>query len=341
MNIQGCVFGALEKPMKKRYDNKYCNPYTHKHKIVCVFPVVLSGCRRLYHRGVSPQRPTGSLFFMIFLTPRPPYSFLVVLFNNQPRGGRQMKITATIIGIIIIGLNISSGYANEVTNCENGYYLSCDEMNRNCECIKCPDLMTIAQCDIKGLLCATGYYQNGPSSCALCPQMTDDAGNPLWNDKEYEDGDNPARYTTAAYGATSIDECDTKPSGTYYGHSQSGYFTYKIKDNKTTKTYTTCKAGYYLNDTTCMRCRAPMTTPDLNTWSACGCDIGYYMDSDKCVRCPEISGHYSDDKKTPAYGTTTGIGAIKITACIMPAGTYWDDIGLFELDSPCSYVGQQ
>ena len=134
--------------------------------------------------------------------------------------------------------------------------------------------MTIAQCDIDGLLCATGYYQKGPSLCERCPQMTDDDGYPLWNNTEYEDGDDPALYTTAAYGATSIDECDTKPLGTYFGHSQSGYFTYEI-EHKTTQTYTACKANYYLNDNTCMPCSAPMTTPDKNTATQCSCATGY------------------------------------------------------------------
>lgn len=40
-------------------------------------PTFVSGCRRLYNRG-SPQRPAGSFFFMIFLTPRPPCSDVAV-----------------------------------------------------------------------------------------------------------------------------------------------------------------------------------------------------------------------------------------------------------------------
>lgn len=246
-----------------------------------------------------------------------------------------MKITATIIGIIMcIGITDATGFSVE---CNDGYFPYFEtEQSKEYECIKCPtDYTTYDTCsNTAGLKCNTGYY--GTKTCKKCPAATID-NNTLYTNAARD----KIAYKTSNIGATNADQCYL-PDAIYYGSNDVGYFEYDATKSPPLKTLTACKAGYYKYYNTCTKCTITnSTTPDLNTWSACGCDIGYYMDSDKCVRCPEISGHYSDDKKTPAYGTTTGIGAIKITACIMPAGTYWDDIGSFELDSPCSYVGQQ
>ncbi len=247
-----------------------------------------------------------------------------------------MKITATIIGIIIIciGTTDATGFSVE---CDDGYFpYFKTEQSKEYDCIKCPtDYRTYNTCsNTAGLKCNTGYY--GRKTCEKCPAATLDNAT-LYTDQ----GLSQIAYKTSDIGATDENQCFL-PDKEYYGSNDVGYFKYDTTKNPPTKTITACKAGYYKHYSTCQACTiANSTTPDLNTWSACGCDIGYYMDSDTCVRCPEIPGHYTDANKTHAYGTTTGIGAKSINACIMLAGTYWDDIGSFELESPCSYVGQQ
>lgn len=52
----------------------------------------------------------------------------------------------------------------------------------------------------------------------------------------------------------------------------------------TTKTYTACKPGYYLNGGACASCPSPGTTPDRNTGTITSC----YLPSG--TSCSDTSG---------------------------------------------------
>lgn len=86
---------------------------------------------------------------------------------------------------------------------------------------------------------------------------------------------------------------------------------------------TKCKAGAYLNGTTCTPCPAGTYNPNAGATS-----------SSACISCPTATNIYTDSARTKlAVGTSVAGSA----SCHLSAGTYYDATGEFEYSSDCSY----
>ncbi len=88
-----------------------------------------------------------------------------------------------------------------------------------------------------------------------------------------------------------------------------------------------CKAGYYLDGTSCKSCGTGKTSPAGSTSaSACVCKVGYYSNGNKCLACPKGSYCTGGVKTTcPAGKYTDSQGQSSCKTC--PAGKYTDSQG--------------
>ncbi len=86
---------------------------------------------------------------------------------------------------------------------------------------------------------------------------------------------------------------------------------------------TKCKAGAYLNGTTCTPCPAGTYNPNAGATS-----------SSACISCPSATNIYMDSARTTLAVGTSAKGS---TSCHLSAGTYYDVKGQFEYSADCPY----
>ncbi|MCM1294695.1 MAG: hypothetical protein NC311_03980 [Muribaculaceae bacterium] len=120
-------------------------------------------------------------------------------------------------------------------------------------------------------------------------------------------------------------------------------------DDSITKTYTcykdekgntykyiscaTCMSGYKLVTYDVSKCCGNSLTGECtHQYKMCApiCPQGSYVNTSGtgCAACPSYGG---------ASGTTSGTGAISITECYIPSGTYSDSTGTYKITENCYY----
>lgn len=308
-------------------------------------PPLWSGSRWLYNRAHRAQKPTGSFFSMIVLTPRPP-KFIGGSLISKIKKGQNMKrlylITCTITCIFIgtvchaddtTQYNCCDACRNAATALGQTAWLS--KPNHPNECIdNYGNQITESAAFTNQDGCAVGRCTEIPLGFRLlCRDCVNFA--PPTKDSCYI-RNNTYLIPRSTCGATYY-ACQKgyygSPSSTVYCKPCPANATCESKDGtKGTKTFT-CNKGYAKNAydpnaTSCVKC------PDN---SECGDGTTVF----KCKQYYYLTDDGTDCKKCPSPGITSGDSRSKITDCyiykINNEKRWYDASGYFNVTGNCEY----
>lgn len=162
---------------------------------------------------------------------------------------------------------------------------------------------------------------------------------------------NSVRSQLLSWSSSSSSGVVNPPRGYFFSCARAGVGGYSTSDEY--QDIYACAPGYYpasrnvqaINSDSasglgCTKCRAGTASAGVAI-SCTTCSAGTYSattGASSCTKCPSAMNIYTDVAKTTLATGTSSAGATAQSSCYLPAGTYYDAMGTFVIEtSMCTY----